>query len=330
MSYTHVNAEERYVIYHLKIFKLSDREIGRRLNRSHTTIKREVARNGPKLGGIYWHEAAHRLALDRRARPRHQRKYQVAALRHAVEANLIKEWSPEMVAGRLRRMHPNDATMHVSAETIYRWIYRDAAQGGALFRLLRHEHRRRRRQRRYGSARRFAAGRVSIHERPACIATRERFGDWEGDTLEGRKGTGHITTHVERKSRYLIAARVPDKSAEQTRRAITAVYRRIPKTLRKTLTLDNGKEFTQFKRIERDTGLQTYFADPYAPWQRGTNENFNGQLRHYFPKGADLSELTDEELAFVVNKLNHRPRKCLNFQTPHEVFLAAKRGALGL
>jgi IS30 family transposase len=242
----------------------------------------------------------------------------------------MQEWSPEAVAGRLRAEHPEDTRLHVSTETIYRWIYRDAAQGGALFELLRHHHKRRRRQRRYGSGRRLLPGRVSIHERPACVATRERFGDWEGDTLEGRKGTGHITTHVERKSRYLIAGRMANKSAEQTRHAVTAAYRRIPKALRKTLTLDNGKEFAQFKQIERDTGLKTYFADPYAAWQRGANENLNGLLRRYFPKGCDLTEVTDDDLAFVVNKLNHRPRKCLNLQTPHEVFSTAKRGALGM
>lgn len=328
MSYTHVTAEERYFIYQMRVAKWSYRKIGRRLNRNHATIKREVERNGPSYGGVYWHEAAHERALERKAKPRHQRKHQIAQLRHAVETDLIKEWSPEMVAGRLRKEHPKDATMHVSTETIYRWIYKDAAQGGALFRLLRHEHKRRRRQRRYGNARRFVAGRVSIQERPACVDTRQRFGDWEGDTLEGKKGTGHITTHVERKSRYLMAARLVDKTAEQTQHAITKLYKRVPKALRKTLTLDNGTEFTQFKSIEHDTGLQTYFAQPYSPWQRGANENFNGQLRQYFPKGADLSELTDEGLAFVVNKLNHRPRKCLNFQTSHEVFNAAKRGAL--
>lgn len=171
---------------------------------------------------------------------------------------------------------------------------------------------------------------MSIHERPDCVATRERYGDWEGDTVEGRKGSGHIATHVERKSRYLIAAKLTDKSAAVTAKSVTGAYQRIPKAMRKTLTLDNGKEFARFKQIERDTGLKVYFADPYAAWQRGVNENTNGLLRRYFPKGADFTHITDESLAQVVNKLNHRPRKCLNYQTPHEVFSAAKRGALGL
>jgi IS30 family transposase len=331
MPYVQLTSEERYVIYHLRLFKLSVREIARRLKRSHSTISREVRRNGPERPEwVYWHEDAHRRALQRRAKPRHQRKYALTALRRSVEDGLRREWSPQAVAGRLRRTHPGELAQHVSTETIYRWIYRDAAQGGSLFTLLRHAHRRRRRQHRYGAGRGLLVGRVSIHDRADCVARRERYGDWEGDTVEGRKGSGHIATHVERKSRYLMAAKLTDKSAAVTAKAVTATYRRIPKGLRKTLTLDNGKEFARFKQIERDTGLQIYFADPYAAWQRGANENTNGLLRQYFPKGADFTNITDESLAQVVKKLNHRPRKCLDFQTPHEVFSAAKRGALGL
>jgi IS30 family transposase len=258
--------------------------------------------------------------------------------------DIIKSWNSEeklmkhytktlamaciVIAGRLRRLHPNKPELQVSTETIYRWIYRDGAAGGSLFRLLRRGHKKRRRQPRYGTGRGLLVGRVSIHERPACVAKRERFGYWEGDTLEGRKGTGHIATHIERKSRYLLAAKLKDKSALVTAQGVVAAYRRIPRALRKTLTLDNGKEFARFKQIEQATRLSIYFADPYAAWQRGANENVNGLLRQYFPKGADLSNVTDQSLALIVNKLNHRPRKCLNFLTPHEVFSAAKRGAL--
>lgn len=331
MSYVQLTAEERYVIYHLKLFKLNLREIARRLNRSHSTISRELGRNGPERPEwVYWHEDAHRCALQRRSRPRHQIKYEIKALRETMQEGLQQGWSPEAIAGRLRMKHPEDRTVQVSTETIYRWVYRDAAEGGKLFTALRHGHKRRRRQCRYGKGRRFLPGRVSIHDRPACVATRERFGDWEGDTVEGKKGSGHIATHVERKSRYLILAKLPDKSAAQTAKAVTGAYQRIPKALRKTLTLDNGREFAHFAQIQKDTGLKIYFADPYAAWQRGANENTNGLLRQYFPKGSDFSSITDESLAQVAKKLNHRPRKCLNFQTPHEVFSAAKRGALRL
>jgi IS30 family transposase len=139
----------------------------------------------------------------------------------------------------------------------------------------------------------------------------------------------YITTHVERKSRYLIAATLANKTATVTAAAVTSAFRPIPRSLRHTLTLDNGKEFTRFRDIEKGTGLAVYFADPYSAWQRGTNENTNGVLRRYFPKGSDFRNVTPEKLAAAVKILNHRPGKCLGYGTPHEVFLEAKRGAVG-
>ena len=162
------------------------------------------------------------------------------------------------------------------------------------------------------------------------MTTRQRFGDWEGDTVEGAKGSGDITTHVERKSRYLIAGKLINKTAEVTANAVTSAFRRLPKTLRHTLTLDNGKEFAGFRDIEKGTGLTVYFADPYSAWQRGTNENTNGLLRRYFPKGMDFRTVNEKTLAETVKKLNHRPRKCLGYRTPHEVFQEAIRGAVAM
>ena len=331
MSYAQLTSEERYVIYHLKLFKLSLREIARRLGRHHTTIGRELKRNGPDCPTwVYWHQTANERALQRRRLPRHQHKYDCLDLRSHVGKCLRKEWSPEAIAGRLRREYPESQSMQVSAGTIYRWIYRDASQGGSLFTCLKKRHKKRRRQCRYGTGRGLIPGRISIHERPAFVASRQRYGDWEGDTVEGAKGSGHITTHVERKSRYLIAAKLTNKTATVTATSVIAAYRCIPKVMRQTLTLDNGKEFARFKEIQKGTGLTIYFADPYAAWQRGTNENTNGLLRRYFPKGSDFRNVTQESLALIVKKLNHRPRKCLDYQTPHEVFMDAKRGALGI
>lgn len=331
MSYVQLTSEERYVIYHLKLFKLSLREIARRLNRHHTTISREIQRNGPaRPEWVYWHEDAHRRALLRREQPRHYRRYDQVRLLNHVEKRLHEDWSPEAIAGRLRLDYPANEGMRVSAQTIYRWVYKDASRGGSLFTCLRWQHKKCRRQRRYGTGRGLIPGRIGIAERPDCVATRERYGDWEGDTVEGGKGSGNIATHVERKSRYLIAAKLMNKTAAVTATAVTAAYRRIPKVMRQTLTLDNGKEFARFKDIEQSAGLTIYFADPYAAWQRGANENTNGLLRRYFPKGSDFRSVTQETLAFVVKKLNHRPRKCLNYRTPHEVFHEAKRGALGM
>lgn len=226
--------------------------------------------------------------------------------------------------------YPSDEQMRASIETIYRWVYRDATEGGQLFRCLCRGHKRRRKQHRYGSGRGLIPGRVSIHERPGLVASRLRFGDWEGDTLEGAKGTGHITTHVERKSRYLIAARLDNKTARATADAVSHIFKRIPRHCRHTLTLDNGKEFSRFGKIEKQTGLSIYFADPYCAWQRGTNENTNGLVRRYFPKGSDFSKISEKVLADIVRKINHRPRKCLGYRSPHEVFQETKRGALGM
>lgn len=330
MPYVQLTSEERYVIYHLKLFKLSLREIARRLGRHHTTISREIQRNGPVISSwVYWYEGAQQRALQRRRQPRHHRRRAYTPLVHYVEQSMRAERSPDVIAARLKMEYPDDIRMRVSIETIYRWVYRDAHQGGRLFSFLCRSHKKRRKQRRYGTGCGLIPGRISIDARPDSVAARQRFGDWEGDTVEGAKGSGHITTHVERKSRYLIAAKLADKTATVTSAAVTAAFRPIPRALRHTLTLDNGKEFTRFRDIEKGTGLAVYFADPYSAWQRGTNENTNGLLRRYFPKGSDFRNVTPEKLAAAVKILNHRPRKCLSYRTPHEVFLEAKRGAIG-
>ena len=331
MSYVQLTSEERYVIYHLKLYRLSLREIARRLGRHHTTISRELKRNGPIIPSWpYWHQGAHQQAMARRKIPRHYRRRSHAPLLRYVERKLHDDWSPDVIAARLQQEYPADYRMRVSIETVYRWVYRDASQGGQLFTCLCRCHKRRRRQRRYGTGRGLIPGRISIHMRPDLVATRQRFGDWEGDTLEGAKGSGHVTTHVERKSRYLIAGKLDNKTAVETAQTATAAFRRIPEELRHTLTLDNGKEFARFKDIEENTGLTVYFADPYSAWQRGTNENTNGLLRRYFPKGMDFRNVTEKTLAEVVKKLNHRPRKCLGYRTPHEVFMDACRGAVAM
>jgi transposase, IS30 family len=330
MSYGHLSLQERYVIHHLKLFKLSHREIGRRLGRHHTTVGRELARNGPLLPehGPYWHEAAHRQAEARRRFARHRRRADHQPLRRYVVQRLERDWSPEQIAGRSRRDHAGDPRMRISPETVYQWAYDDAAAGGTLYRHLRRAHRKRRRQKRYGTGRGRIPGAVGIALRPGIVARRARFGDWEADTVEGAKGSGAIASHVERKSRYLLTAKLDNKRADTFAERTIRVFRSIPRACRHTLTVDNGKEFARFKRIESQTGLDVFFADPYAAWQRGTNENTNGLLRQYFPKGTNFRSVSDEDLETATRLLNHRPRKCLADQTPHEVFMLARRGAL--
>ena len=330
MSYSHLTLQERYVIYHLVLYGLSLREIGRRLNRHHMTISREIKRNRPTYAddAVYWHEAAQDYAARRKRFARHCIRQSNLQLVRYVKSKLRQDWSPEEIAGRLVADYPNNALMRISPEAIYQWIYSDAIEGGDLYIHLRRRHKRRRKQRRYGSGRGLIPGRVGICERPGVVDNRQRFGDWEGDTVEGAKGTGGIASHVERKSRYLLAAKLLNKTADTMTIESAKAFRRVPKVMRHTLTVDNGKEFSQFKQLEKKTGLCIYFADPYSAWQRGSNENTNGLLRQYFPKRMNFSNITNKDLALAVKKLNHRPRKCLNYQTPCEVFYSAIRGAL--
>jgi len=218
--------------------------------------------------------------------------------------------------------------MRMSTEGIYRWMYEDTIAGGDLYKHLRRCHKKRKKQRKYGSLRGLIPNRISIHERPEAVDLRNRTGDWEGDTVEGCKGSGGVATHVERSSRYLIAARLIDKTANIFTSQSIKAFRVVPHAFRHTLTLDNGKENARFQTLEKKTGLTVFFADPYSSWQRGLNENTNGLLRQYFPKGSSFKNMTDEELAEAVRKINHRPRKCLGYRTPHEVFNSAKSGAL--
>lgn len=329
MSYGHLTPQERYVISHLKSAKLSLREIARRLGRHHSTISREIRRNGPKHpGGVYWYYFIDPVVEKRRHQARSHRRQSHLPLVEYVEKKLRSEWPPEVIAQRLRAEFPHDQRMRVSHETIYRWVFLDASQGGSLFRHLRRRRKWRRRQKRYGAGRRFIPGRVGIAERPTIVAERSRFGDWEADLVLGRRGSGAIATHVERKSRYLMVSRLVDRKAETFNAAALSAYQKLPEALRQTLTLDNGKEFSRFKELESGTGLKVFFADAYAAWQRGTNENTNGLLRYYFPKGTDFRRISDAKLARVVEKLNHRPRKCLGYRTPHELFCQAQGGAL--
>lgn len=329
MPYHHLTPEERYVIAHMRIAGFSLRAIGQRIGRHHTTVGRELNQNGPPgAPWPYWYDAGQSRADRRRFQARSYRRQNHRPLVDYVEQKLRWDWSPEQIAAKLTRDHPGDAAMRVSIETLYRWVYLDARMGGSLYQHLRRRRKWRRRQKRYGSGRRFIADRVGIETRPAVVRERTRFGDWEGDTVVGRRGRSQLVTHVERKSRYLLAAKLEDRKAATFADRSVALLKTVPVQLRHTLTLDNGSECAQFPTIERQTGMDVYFAAPYAAWQRATNENTNGLLRQYFPKGTDFRRVTPEAVQTAADRLNHRPRKCLGYQTPHEVFTQAIRGAL--
>jgi IS30 family transposase len=300
------------------------REIARELRRPASTISREVARNGGRMH--YRAVAAEARAWRRAERPKRCRLAMAPALRRLVAAKLHLEWSPEQIAGWLRRTYPEDATMHVSHETIYRTLYIQAR--GALKReLVAHLRRGRpmRRSRRYttaGQPRGQIVDAVSIAARPAAVEDRAVPGHWEGDLLAGGKNT-HIATLVERQSRFVQLIKVPGKDTASVVRALTRHVQRLPEGVMASLTWDRGLEMAQHKRFTVATDVAVYFCDPQSPWQRGTNENTNGLLRQYLPKGTDLAVFTQAELNAIALRLNTRPRKTLGFMTPAEKLAAA-------
>ena len=295
------------------------REIARTLERPASTISREVTRNGGRTH--YRAVEAERRAWQRAERPKRCRLAQEPKLRALVAGRLQLDWSPEQIAGWLRREYPEDARMHISPETIYRTLYVQA-RGALKKELLAHLRRRRpiRRSRRYSTAgqpRGQIIDAVSIAERPASVEDRAVPGHWEGDLLAGGKNS-HIATLVERQSRFVQLVKVPSKDAITVVRALTRHVQRLPDGLMESLTWDRGLEMAHHKRFTIATDVAVYFCDPQSPWQRGTNENTNGLLRQYFPKGTDLSTVTQAQLNAVAHRLNTRPRKTLGFMTPAE------------
>lgn len=325
VPHTHLTAEERKFIEVFVSKNMSSRDIATALNRSHTSISRELRRNSSRSG--YRSETAHKRAETRRKQPRHFRRQQHEPLVSYVDKKLRKDWSPEQISNRIRKEYSDDERMRISAEAIYAWVYTAARYEGTVHKHLRRGRNRRRRQKLYGQGKRYSPDRVSIADRPAEVAGRGRFGDWEGDMVSGSAGKAALATCLERKSRFLLAARTEDKKAVSFNAAIATEMQAIPEELRKTLTLDNGSEMTNFKELEQATGLATYFCDPHSPWQRGANENCNGLLRQYFPRGTNFRSVKDNAVKKAVDLLNNRPRKCLDYQTPAEVFAAAQGGA---
>jgi transposase, IS30 family len=293
-------------------------ELGRQLGRATSTVSREVAGNGGRRR--YALIAAHRRACSRARRPKPTKLAANPVLCARVIADLEALWSPEQIARRLRDDFGDDRSMRISHETIYKSLY---IQGrGELRRELAACLRTGRAQRRPRS-RLERAGRISgmvmISERPAEIEDRAVPGHWEGDLILGKHGKSAIGTLVERSTRYVMLLHLPDgKTAEHVRDAMTTTIQTLPASLRRTLTWDQGKEMAGHTQFSVDTGVQVYFCDPHAPWQRGSNENTNGLLRQYFPKGTDLSGHDAATLQAAADSLNGRPRKTLGWRTPAE------------
>lgn len=326
MPYQHLTGEERSMIAPMRILGFSIRHSAAQLGHAPSTISRELHRNCDGTGAYagYW---AHRDAQRRRRLATRGSRLTSAALAAYVREKLRRRWSPEQIANRLRLDYPHAPQMRISHQTIYTWLAADHRTGGSWSRCLRHH---RRRRKRYGSGPRATrmTGRASLADRPAIVHRRGRVGDWEGDLVVGRDQGGFLATHVDRRSRFLLATKVSRRTAAEVAAATRQILQLLPQHARRTLTVDNGSEWTTFRTLQATLGLRVYFASPYAAWERGTNENTNGLLRDYFPKRTDFSTITAQHLAQVVEELNNRPRKCLAYRTPAEVFARAAGVAL--
>jgi len=299
----------------------SIRSIATQLGRSPSTISREITRNGGE--DLYRANWADQAAWDRAHRPKTCRLAENRTLAQIVAGKLQLLWSPEQIAGWLKLTYPDDENYHVSHETIYRSLYIQA-RGALKKELLQHLRRTRAMRRsRHHTQKTENHGRitdtVSISERPATAEDRAVPGHWEGDLLFGNLSS-QIATLVERHTRYVMLVKVAGKDTETVITALIKNSRKLPQELYKSLTWDRGKEMADHKRFTLATDIKVYFCDPHSPWQRGSNENTNGLLRQYFPKGIDISNYSQAQLNAVARKLNERPRKTLNYETPAERF----------
>jgi IS30 family transposase len=309
MSYTQLTQEQRYQIYALLRMGHKQTEIAAVINKHKSTVSRELERNIGWRG--YRPKQAQHKALGRR---NHSRVRILPETWELIDAKLRLEWSPEQVSGWLERHH----AIQISHEWINQHILTDKRAGGDLYRHLRLQKKRRKR---YGSYDRRGKlpNRVSIEERPEIVAERQRIGDWEVDTITGKRHRQAIVTLTERKTRFALLRKVEQRSADQVGRAVIDLLQPVSDLLH-TITADNGKEFADHQKISQELQADFYFAHPNAAWERGSNENMNGLVRQYIPKSCDFISISDVDVLWIMDRLNHRPRKCLAFRSPFEVF----------
>lgn len=310
--YSHFTTEEREMSRVLKAQGLSIRAIAKKLNRSPSTVSREFRRNC-YADGTYSAHHADKLYQKRRKNCGRKPKLQSGAVRDYVVEKMNLRWSPEQIAGRARL---DKETFSISFSTIYRAID-SGVLPSQLKKIMRFKWKHKKCK---GDDRRGKIPDTTpISKRPAGAENRTRFGHWESDTVSGMRKTGCFGTHVERKSGYLIAFRIDDRQDKAFNKATIEAFSSVPDKLKKSFTVDNGKEFAAHKELTAATGMKVYFCDPYSPWQRATNENTNGLIRQFFPKGTSFADITDDDLQYVVDLINNRPRKRLNFLSPYEV-----------
>lgn len=324
-SYKRLGLEEREEISRQLSQGEGIRKIAKLLKRSASTISREIGQ--ASMNRCTYRAVRSQNRAERQSRGRRWNKRKLGAQKPLwayVRKKLLTRWSPGQIAKRVVNDYPDDQTMRISAEAIYGYVY--VMPRGELKRqllqALRQGHRRR--HRRVKGVQPIVLkplkDMVSIESRPAEVEGRMIPGHWEGDLMIGKNRQSALGTLVERKTRFTLLVRTKNRTAKQVRSAFSRVIRRLPSALRKSLTYDQGREMAEHQRLTQTTQVQVYFAHPASPWERGTNENTNGLLRQYFPKGTDFNKVTDWEIKRAQHELNGRPRQCLNFMTPAEEF----------
>lgn len=321
MSYNHLTLEERKIIAQMRKEKEAIRAIARELDRSPSTISREIRRNQRinKRHKLYGPWAAQRK-YEARIHQQRSGKYGEDALVNYVREGLKERWSPEQISEKMKREYPEDMEMRISYKTIYRWLEKEQiSQASKLRKALRHY------GHKHGEGRGRLRGVRELKERPEIIRRRERLGDWEADTIVGseRDSGPCLLSLCERKSRYGYLVLLKKKTKEEVERALQHVFAESELKL-ESITSDRGKEFYCWKDVEQSLNIQVYFTRPSSPWQKGSVENFNGLVRQYFPKGTDFRDVTDEQVRQAMDQINQRPRKCLNWKTAAEVLLSGE------
>lgn len=312
-GYKHLTQAQRSQIYTLKSIGMSQRKIAEHLNVDHSTISREIKRNTGGKG--YRYQQAQAIC--------EQRQQKAHALLHVmtpeniaiIESYLEKKWSPEQITGRLKEL----GILNVSHESIYQHIYKDRKKGGFLYKYLRHRGKKYNHRSKASAGRGCIPNRVDISQRPKVVEKNTQYGHWEGDLIIGAKHQGALLTLVERKSKFTLIEKLSGKEAavvlEKTLGALSKIENFV-----KTITYDNGKEFSKHQELAKVLDADIYFARPYHSWERGLNEHTNGLIRQYYPKSTNFLDVCEEKIKAVQDALNDRPRKVLGYRTPREVF----------
>jgi transposase, IS30 family len=318
MPYNHFTSDERDVLQVLMSYKLDTWMIARILGKHSSSVYRELSRN--EKSGFYLSHHASFAAQERRKISRTSPKRGNVVLIREIERRIREDHSPEQIAGRMKLDYSNQPSWHISYETIYQHLYDEVHKGSDLGMHLRQGHKKRHKRLSSKDRRGIIPNRHFIDERPAIVKEKTRLGDWEGDTVEGGRKKGYVGTFVDRASKYLIAFPLKRKTTTKLVLGARHAFAKIPANRKKTVTVDNGKEFTNHTALATAIGAKVFFAHPYHSWERGLNEHSNGMLRQYLPKKMPLDKLTHKQLAKIVMRLNTRPRKSLGYRTPQEVF----------